>query len=66
MMTTRELLESSKTAAAREGTAPVLFQVARMERRSSGWTLGGWTLGAWKLRAEHLWPMQMVPDGGAA
>jgi len=41
--------------------APVLFQVARMERQSSGWTLG-----AWKLRAEDLWPMQMVPDGGAA
>jgi hypothetical protein len=41
--------------------APVLFQVARMERQSSGWILG-----AWKLRAEDLWPMQMVRDGGAA
>jgi hypothetical protein len=41
--------------------APVLFQVAHMERQSSGWTLG-----AWKLRAEDLWPMQTTPDGGAA
>jgi hypothetical protein len=41
--------------------APVLFQVAHMERQSSGWSLG-----AWKLRAEDLWPMQIAPDGGAA
>jgi hypothetical protein len=33
--------------------APVLFQVAHIERES-----GGWTLGALKLRAEDLWPMQ--------
>ena len=31
--------------------APVLFQVAHMERGSSGWTLG-----ALKLRAEDSWP----------
>jgi hypothetical protein len=41
--------------------APVLFQMARMERQSRGGTLG-----AWKFRAEDLWPTQMVPDGGAA
>ncbi len=40
--------------------APVLFQVAHMERESSGWTLG-----ALKLRAEDWWPMQMAPTGGA-
>ena len=33
------------------GAAPVLFQVASMERGSSGWTLG-----ALKLRAEDSWP----------
>jgi hypothetical protein len=32
--------------------APVLFQVAQMERGSSGWTVG-----AYKLRAEDPWPM---------
>jgi hypothetical protein len=32
--------------------APVLFQVAHMERGSSGWTLG-----AFKLRADDSWPM---------
>jgi hypothetical protein len=36
----------------RNGAAPVLFQVAYMERGSSGWTLG-----ALKLRAEDSWPM---------
>ena len=41
--------------------APVLFQVAHMERQPSGWSLG-----AWKLRAEDLWPMQIAPDGSAA
>ena len=41
--------------------APVLFQVAHMERESSGWSLG-----ALKLRAEDWWPMQMAPAGGAA
>ena len=41
--------------------APVLFQVAHMERQSSGWILG-----AWKLRAEDLWPMQIAPNAGAA
>jgi hypothetical protein len=35
------------------GAAPVLFQVAHMERESSGWTLG-----ASKLRAEDSWPMR--------
>jgi hypothetical protein len=40
--------------------APVLFQVAHMERESSGWTLG-----ALKLRAEEWWPMQLAPAGGA-
>jgi hypothetical protein len=39
--------------------APVLFQVAHIERESSGWSLG-----AMKLRADDLWPMQMAPDGG--
>lgn len=44
------------------GAAPVLFQVAHMERGSSGWTLG-----ALKLRAEDSWPMGSL-DGhrGAA
>ena len=32
--------------------APVLFQVARIEREPSAWALG-----VWKLRAEDLWPM---------
>jgi len=43
--------------------APVLFQVARMERGSSGWTLA-----AWKLRAEDSWPMPEVQarDGAAS
>ena len=46
----------------RSVAAPVLFQVARMERGSSGWTLG-----AWKLRAEDSWPVSGVPvPGGAA
>jgi hypothetical protein len=40
--------------------APVLFQVAHMERESSGWSLG-----AMKLRADDFWPMQMAPAGGA-
>ena len=35
------------------GAAPVLFQVAQMERGSSGWTLG-----ALKLRPEDSWPMR--------
>ena len=34
------------------GAAPVLFQVAHMERGASGWTLG-----ALKVRAEDSWPM---------
>jgi hypothetical protein len=43
--------------------APVLFQVAHMERGSSGWTLG-----AWKLRAEDSWPAPGVQarDGAAS
>jgi hypothetical protein len=40
--------------------APVLFQVAHMQRESSGWTLG-----ALKLRAEDWWPMQVAPARGA-
>jgi len=40
--------------------APVLFQVAHMERESSGWTLG-----ALKLRAEDWWPVRLAPAGGA-
>jgi hypothetical protein len=44
------------------GAAPVLFQVAHMERGSSGWTLG-----ALKLRAEDSWPMRSLHmRGGAA
>jgi hypothetical protein len=35
------------------GAAPVLFQVANMERGSNGWTLG-----ALKLRTEDSWPMR--------
>jgi hypothetical protein len=35
------------------GSAPVLFQVAHIERES-----GGWTLAALKLHTEDLWPMQ--------
>jgi hypothetical protein len=47
----------------RSVAAPVLFQVAHMERGSSGWTLG-----AWKLRAEDSWPVPGVParDGAAS
>jgi hypothetical protein len=41
--------------------APVLFQVAHMERGSSGWTLG-----ALKLRAEDSWPMAGVHGRGEA
>jgi|SRR5271155_1421145 hypothetical protein len=37
------------------GAAPVLFQVAHMQRGSSGWTLG-----AVKLRAEDSWPMRSL------
>jgi hypothetical protein len=37
------------------GAAPVLFQVANMERGANGWTLG-----ALKLRAEDSWPMRGV------
>jgi hypothetical protein len=40
-------------------TSPVLFQVARIERESSGWALG-----ALKLDAQDLWPMQAVPSRG--
>ena len=43
--------------------APVLFQVAHMERGSSGWTLG-----ALKLQAEDSWPTRRLPalgEGGA-
>jgi hypothetical protein len=44
------------------GAAPVLFQVAYMERGASGWTLG-----ALKLRAEDSWPMgSLHGHGGAA
>jgi hypothetical protein len=44
------------------GAAPVLFQVANMERGSNGWTLG-----ALKLRAEDSWPMRSLhAQGGAA
>jgi hypothetical protein len=45
----------------RSVAAPVLFQVAHMERGSSGWTLG-----AWKLRAEDSWPVPGVPARDAA
>jgi hypothetical protein len=41
--------------------APMLFQVAHIERES-----GGWTLGAMKLRADDLWPMHAAPAGGAS
>jgi hypothetical protein len=41
--------------------APVLFQVAHIERESSGWALG-----AMKLRADDLWPVQSAPAGGAS
>ncbi len=42
--------------------APVLFQVANMERGSSGWTMG-----ALKLRADDSWPMRSLrARGGAA
>jgi hypothetical protein len=41
--------------------APVLFQVAHMERGSSGWTLG-----AFKLRAEDSWPMPGAQARGGA
>jgi hypothetical protein len=44
----------------RSNASPVLFQVAHMERESSGWTLG-----ALKLRADDWWPMQMALAGGA-
>jgi hypothetical protein len=37
------------------GAAPVLFQVAHMERGSSGWTLG-----ALKLRVEDSWPTRSL------
>jgi hypothetical protein len=39
--------------------APVLFQVARIERESRGWSLG-----AAKLRAEDLWPMRTEHSPG--
>jgi hypothetical protein len=35
------------------GSAPVLFQVTRIERESSGWSLG-----VLKLHADDLWPMR--------
>jgi hypothetical protein len=41
--------------------APVLFQVVRIGREPSGWTLG-----AIKLRAEDLWPMRTVHSLGGA
>ena len=43
------------------GAAPVLFQVANMERGSNGWTLG-----ALKLRAEDSWPMRRLHPPGVA
>jgi hypothetical protein len=43
------------------GATPVLFQVAHMERGSSGWTLG-----ALKLRAEDSWPMRSLHGRGGA
>jgi hypothetical protein len=39
--------------------APVLFQVVRIGREPSGWTLG-----ALKLRAEDLWPMRAMHSFG--
>jgi hypothetical protein len=39
--------------------APVLFQVAHIERESNVWSLG-----AWKLRAEDLWPIRAAHSGG--
>jgi len=41
------------------GSAPVLFQVAQIERESSGWTLG-----ALKMHTEELWPTQSVRGHG--
>jgi hypothetical protein len=35
------------------GSAPVLVQVTRIERESSGWSLG-----ALKLHAQDLWPIR--------
>jgi hypothetical protein len=45
------------------GPAPVLFQVANIERGTNGWTLG-----ALKLRAEDSWPMRSLHgrDGAAS
>jgi hypothetical protein len=37
------------------GAAPVLFQVANVQRGSNGWTLG-----ALKLRVEDSWPMRSL------
>jgi hypothetical protein len=39
--------------------APVLFQVVRIGREPSGWTLG-----ALKLRAEDLWPIRALHSFG--
>jgi len=41
--------------------APVLFQVAHMERGSSGWTLG-----AFKLRVEDSWSISGAQARGGA
>jgi hypothetical protein len=41
--------------------APVLFQVAHMERGSSGWTLE-----ALKVRADDSWPMRGLHGRGGA
>jgi len=41
--------------------APVLFQVAHIERESNVWSLG-----AWKLRAEDLWPIRGAHSGSRA
>jgi hypothetical protein len=41
------------------GSAPVLFQVARIERESSGWTLG-----ALKMHSEDLWPARAAGAHG--
>jgi hypothetical protein len=45
----------------RNGAAPVLFQVANIERGTNGWTLE-----ALKLRAEDSWPMRSLHAWGKA
>ncbi|MFZ3215595.1 MAG: hypothetical protein WA192_05995 [Candidatus Acidiferrales bacterium] len=42
-------------------SAPVLFQIARMERHATGWTAG-----AFKLQRQDVWRMQPLAPRGAA